>query len=111
MARKTICRIEDAIPTEKHPQATFLTQNAMWSVMPQLSITTIKFTRNALRVFGVQFCGCDAAAYILISKLQTRGNGLFGLFSGEILVPGDPERVPEGLWCKRKSAFNDLPVL
>jgi len=29
MARKTIIRIENAIPTEKYPQATFLTQISM----------------------------------------------------------------------------------
>ena len=38
-------RIEDAIPTEKHPQATFLTQKPLLSDMPQLSIITITLSR------------------------------------------------------------------
>jgi hypothetical protein len=47
--RKIIIRIENAIPTEKHPQATFLTPNAMWSVIPQLSIIMARLSRPPRR--------------------------------------------------------------
>jgi hypothetical protein len=38
--------------------------------MPQLSIITIKFTRNALRVFGVQFSGCKSVDVYLVARCR-----------------------------------------
>jgi hypothetical protein len=41
--RKAIFRIENIIRFAKHPQATFTLKKHLLSVMPQLSITTIRF--------------------------------------------------------------------
>jgi hypothetical protein len=65
------------------------------SIIDKYVTNLLKFTRNALRVFGVQFSGCIAPRYILICKSSITVSIVLRLLSMVVV---------DCLWGWRKSS-------
>jgi hypothetical protein len=78
--------------------------------MPQLSIITIKFTRNAFRVFGVQFSGCKSVAVYLVARCRMSLQFVFVLMNRPVVKTSSTlQKFDDG--CGLSVAFDILVAL